>query len=242
MQRILSRAIGSFAIRPLGRYSDAMNIARIPSTWIQHRSSHMRLHRPEVIELDMHAIHAQLIDKIEHGGEAEVREMVRVVDADINKANERGETPLIDLILKATISSVEEEYLHTLQELLSSPFIDVNVPHQHTKYTALHLLVNHNSASSGRMSHEPRLHMMRVLMKKGANVNARSFHDQTPLHFAAVRGDVRAVQLLVDQADIDVSIVDSKGNSARDLAKSGGFMDVVEILDKKHSKANHAAA
>jgi len=200
----------------------------------------MSHHRPEVIDdLDMHAIHARLIDKIEHGAEAEVREMVRMVDKDINKANERGETPLIDLILKATISSVEEDYMHTLQELLASPFIDVNVPHQHTKYTALHLLVNHNSASSGRMSHEPRLHMMRSLIKKGANVNALSHHNQTPLHFAAVRGDVKAVQLLIDQFDIDVSLADSKGNTARDLAKSGGFMDVVEILEKKLYKDNH---
>jgi len=206
-----------------------------------HQQVHHSRHETVIDELDPRAIRDQLIFKIDTGTDAEVRELVQMADRDINKANERGETPLIDLILKATLSSREEEYVHTLQELLASRFIDVNVPHKHTRYTALHLLVNHNSASSGRMSHDPRLNMMRLLIKKGANVNALSHHQQTPLHFAAHRGDARAVQLLLDQFDIDISIVDSKGKTACDLARAGGYRDVVEMLEKKEFKEKHVA-
>lgn len=68
-----------------------------------------------------------------------------------------------------------------------------------------------------------------VLLKHKANVNiAEKRHGKTPLHEAAKYGyDNIAEKLLVDSADL--SAVDKKGRTAKDIATRRGILKIIHI-------------
>ncbi|RPB01180.1 ankyrin, partial [Choiromyces venosus 120613-1] len=57
--------------------------------------------------------------------------------------------------------------------------------------------------------------MVKLLIDRGAKVNERNSVEQTPLHWAVVRGDLKAIELLL-------------GNGADLKAKDDEGADVVE--------------
>ncbi|KAH7463946.1 hypothetical protein PRIC1_006356 [Phytophthora ramorum] len=56
---------------------------------------------------------------------------------------------------------------------------------------------------------------------------------QTPLHLAAMRGELSTVQFLVETLDADVKALDSKNRSPRDLAQLKRFREVVRYLKQR---------
>lgn len=56
---------------------------------------------------------------------------------------------------------------------------------------------------------------------------------QTPLHLAAMRGELSTVQFLVETLDADVKALDSKNRTPKDLAQLKHFRDVVRYLKQR---------
>ena len=95
----------------------------------------------------------------------------------------------------------------------------INAPAQNaTKVTPLH------SAVAGK-----HVEVAELLLKHGADVNARQQDDLTPLHGAVSNGHAQMVKLLVDhKADKNARAAGNK--TAADLAKEKGFSEIENFL------------
>jgi ankyrin repeat protein len=69
------------------------------------------------------------------------------------------------------------------------------------------------------------------LIDAGADVNAVQQDGVTPLHEAALIGNVELVRLLLARG-ADRSVTDDKQRAATDFAREGGHAAVVELLEK----------
>ncbi|HJW95125.1 MAG TPA: ankyrin repeat domain-containing protein [Thermoanaerobaculia bacterium] len=72
--------------------------------------------------------------------------------------------------------------------------------------------------------------MMRLLLERGADPNARQQSDYTPLHSSAGRGDHETARLLVSKgADARAKAAD--GKTPADIARERGFNELAAWLD-----------
>jgi ankyrin repeat protein len=69
----------------------------------------------------------------------------------------------------------------------------------------------------------------RLLLEKGANVNARSNIKATPLYWAAQANQKKMVEFLVSRG-ADVTLTDEKGDTPRVWAGKEGHKAVAELL------------
>jgi len=76
---------------------------------------------------------------------------------------------------------------------------------------------------------ETNLDAMRLLVEHGADVNARTNWDATPLHIAAFNGRTAAAQFLLDHG-ADTTVRDQHGQTPLDLAMSKGHAACAETL------------
>ena len=102
--------------------------------------------------------------------------------------------------------------------------VNVNCRDEHYGWTPLH-----NAAREGYND------IMKVLIHKGADVNARDFMGQTPLHRAAQRGHKKAVNFLMF-AGADPVIQDNLEQNPSDVAKSERHEEVFLLLLKATHK------
>ncbi|MFP4026210.1 MAG: ankyrin repeat domain-containing protein [Candidatus Brocadiia bacterium] len=77
-----------------------------------------------------------------------------------------------------------------------------------------------------------RMEIVRLLIEKGADVNARGSADLTALHKAAAAGDVDLARLLLENG-ADPSLKDKQGKTPLDHAKEHDNQEVIQLL-KKH--------
>jgi ankyrin repeat protein len=68
--------------------------------------------------------------------------------------------------------------------------------------------------------------LMKFFLKNNANIDARSFHLQTPLHFAVQYKHTKAIELLLEYGANQDSI-DVNGCSAFNLAQKNGSKEVI---------------
>ena len=71
-----------------------------------------------------------------------------------------------------------------------------------------------------------------LLVKSGANVNAQDAEGFTPLHMAAIHGNLKIVKKLVD-LQADVNIVTTDGKTAAELAHLNKELKIEEYLESK---------
>jgi len=71
-----------------------------------------------------------------------------------------------------------------------------------------------------------------LLVNSGANVNAQDAEGFTPLHMAAIHGNLKIVKKLVD-LEADVNIVTTDGKNAAELAHLNEELEIEEYLESK---------
>ena len=76
------------------------------------------------------------------------------------------------------------------------------------------------------------LEIIDLLVKSGANVNAQDAEGFTPLHMAAIHGNLKIVKKLVD-LEADVNIVTTDGKNAAELAHLNEELEIEEYLESK---------
>jgi len=76
---------------------------------------------------------------------------------------------------------------------------------------------------------------VRLLLRRGANVNAMDKYGNTPLHSAAVLGHAEIARLLLEHG-ADPSIRNDLGRTPLDLARDRGHEGVVRVIEKYNRK------
>jgi ankyrin repeat protein len=115
-------------------------------------------------------------------------------------------------------------YRSSLQQLLTQ---DKGLIH--SKYLGDSLL--HQAAWQGQTE------IAKLLIEKGANVNAQNEEGNTPLHFAAWEGQTETVKLLIEKG-ANVNAQNEEGNSPLHLAAMFGKTETVKLLLEKGANVN----
>ncbi|CAM9489817.1 unnamed protein product [Choristocarpus tenellus] len=74
-----------------------------------------------------------------------------------------------------------------------------------------------------------------LLIFSGAKVDERDRHGLTPLHYAAGNGKKKCVELLIATGSLP-SIQGPNGSTALDMAKQGGYGDIVVLIQRSFDK------
>ena len=89
-------------------------------------------------------------------------------------------------------------------------------------FTALHSAV---ADAAGEVTKE----LVKMLLDAGADPNAKSATDGTPLHTAAFTGNIPVIEMLLEKG-ADPSAPDKKGHSPLDVARERGNTEAAAIL------------
>ena len=118
-------------------------------------------------------------------------------------------------------------------------FINLPIPGTRDQWTALHI-----AADWGRLD------IVRFLIEQGADKNATSRNNDTPLHFAArctseqtkaiMKLKTRVVQYLLDSDGVTPNAENSKQNTPLHVAAKCGHLEAVEYLVKQGAKIDSA--
>lgn len=81
-----------------------------------------------------------------------------------------------------------------------------------------------------------RTHMVRSLLKVGANANGVNLEGITPLMLAASKGQDATIELLLDKG-ADINHRSSSGQSALQMAQANGQTETVKLLLKRGATA-----
>ncbi|MRR52756.1 MAG: hypothetical protein EG825_17945, partial [Rhodocyclaceae bacterium] len=95
----------------------------------------------------------------------------------------------------------------------------------------LNLTPLHQAAAGGHLD------TVKMLIGKGADVNARTQNGRTPLHLAAFGGHMETAEAII-AAGADVNARDNQGNTPLSLASAGGHGNTAEMLIAKGSEVN----
>jgi ankyrin repeat protein len=153
-----------------------------------------------------------------HGNMLQAADNVEMVDlliengADVNAMGYESGNAVILASYKAQAEKLERLIAHGA---------DVNQPAGNDGRTALHV------AAGWGYKGDNSLAVIRVLLKNGADINARDKNDQTPLHWAVQHANRDAIELLV-QNRAERSTRDSEGKTPLDYSNNDDMSMLLE--------------
>ncbi|MCA7010841.1 ankyrin repeat domain-containing protein [Wolbachia endosymbiont of Tribolium confusum] len=132
--------------------------------------------------------------------------------AAVNTSGQDGRTPLH--------FATEDGHVETISTLLKAKGIDVNALDQEYGRIPLHFAAENS-----------RVDVVKLLIEKGADVNAADQDGRTPLHFTVENGHRDIVKLLIKKG-ADVNAADQDGKTPLHFAAENDHKDVVRLLIK----------
>ena len=145
----------------------------------------------------------------------------------VNLQNKEGRTPLF--------LSVKNKHEQLIKLLIENE-ADVRIGYKENSTERFYLVRGKNRGRAawhyiaGEQVNEPEI--IDLLVKSGANVNAQDAEGFTPLHMAAIHGNLKIVKKLVD-LEADVNIVTTDGKNAAELAHLNEELEIKEYLESK---------
>lgn len=76
------------------------------------------------------------------------------------------------------------------------------------------------------------LELVQSRLDRGVDVNLTDQSGKTPLHYAVECGSKKVVEYLLTRGDIDISIRDYKGKTAKDIADEYRYEDIQQLFDE----------
>ncbi len=158
------------------------------------------------------------------------------VELDIFEASATGATDRVRTLTKMDTSLVNAYSGDGFMPLGLAIFFG----HRDTAEALLDAGANVNAASRETMKVTPlasavaanQIELARLLIARGANVNAKAASDFTPLHEAAARGDIEFAKLLMDHG-ADVHAKSADGKTPLSFAEEHNRTEMVEFLRKQ---------
>ncbi|WP_228237297.1 ankyrin repeat domain-containing protein [Allomuricauda sp. M10] len=141
-----------------------------------------------------------------------VKNMLTQNPALINQYANDGFTPV-----SLAVFFDKSEMAKWLLEQGADPNLHANNP---SKVNAMHAAVAKNNVE-----------LCKLLISKGADVNAPQMQQVTPLHSAAHRGNLEMVNLLVENG-AQINLKMENGDTALSIAQRDGHTDVIAFLEK----------
>ena len=99
--------------------------------------------------------------------------------------------------------------------------------------TTLHLEAGKNYPPNQVMTQKKKIN--EILRKYPDYLNARDFHGNTPLHYAALEGNTGIVRFLLSKTGIDRFAANNKGETPADFADSAGHANIARTIAEGQS-------
>lgn len=160
--------------------------------------------------------------------------------SDINTAGFSKETPMHEAVRQNSIEIVElllqKGAFMQINKKSITPFeIALNNRNENLNENMLNYFVFMYKSKQGKKSiHEAasagKVKMLLFLLQKGVFVNTRDNLLMTPLHFAALNGELEIVKILSKQKCFDVQAKEANNKTAYDLAEINNRQDILNYL------------
>ncbi|MFA6527391.1 MAG: ankyrin repeat domain-containing protein [Candidatus Babeliales bacterium] len=150
-------------------------------------------------------------------------ELTRVLNEAMAKAlvDQQGDSIFMNQLLCA----IKSGELGLIKSLIKQKTVDFNMKIQPDLYTFLHLAVDSNQ-----------IEVVKFLVRKKVDVNAKDADGRTPLFFAVDNGNLEIAKFLVENNAIDV--VKADGTTLLHCAVKRGNVEIVKILVEKGANVN----
>lgn len=119
------------------------------------------------------------------------------------------------------IASARDGDLQEVRRLLANEPVDVNAKDRYYGYTALH------AATVGLYDN---VELIRELIRHGANINAKSDKEVTPLMIATTQRKEKTVRELLSQKGIEANAKDNDGYTALSRAINGRNIEIARLI------------
>jgi ankyrin repeat protein len=149
-------------------------------------------------------------------GSKEMAELLISKGADVKAELDNGTTLLHEMACS--------DYRKDLIAFFISKGLDVNAKDHYLKETPLHCAAERDCVKAAEL-----------LIKEGADVNAKNFEGMTPLHYAVKKNSIKIVELLISQS-VNINEKDNQGNTPYTYAINKGYTDIADLLLKHGAK------
>jgi hypothetical protein len=91
-------------------------------------------------------------------------------------------------------------------------------------------IITHSAVSEGNLD------VLNELKKKGINIDSKGISGRSALHVAVMKNDVKTVEFLLNQENVDINPIDDEGNSPLFYSCLNGNESITGMLSFKEAK------